>query len=139
MARSVLVDAGFLVAMLSRRDFHHRWAVQCASENPPPWQTCEAVLSEAYHLLGNPGAPALSAMLSRRAVAVEFGLDNNVEAVVTLLRKYASIPMSLADACLVRMSEIMAGPVILTTDSDFRIYRRHSRQLVPCIMPHDPL
>jgi uncharacterized protein len=135
MARSVLVDAGFLVAMLSRRDSHHKWAVQAASENSPPWYTCEAVVSEAYHLLGERGAPGLNAMLSRRAVVARFILDDSVEAVVAFLQKYASIPMSFADACLVRMSETMADPLILTTDSDFYVYRRHSRQLVPILCP----
>ncbi len=135
MARSVLVDAGFLVAMLSRRDFHHKWAVQKASENSPPWYTCEAVLSEAYHLLGEQGAPGLNAMLSRRAVVAGFNLDDSVEAVVAFLQKYANVPMSFADACLVRMSETLADPLILTTDSDFRVYRRHSRQVVPVLCP----
>lgn len=74
-------------------------------------------------------------MLLRRAVIAEFNLGDNVEAVITLLQKYASVPMSLADACLVRMSEIIADPVVLTTDSDFRVYRRHSRQVVPFIAP----
>jgi uncharacterized protein len=135
MARSVLVDAGFLVALLSRRDLHHTWAVKQASENSPPWHSCEAVLSEAFHLLGERGAPSLTAMLFRRAVVVVFDLDDNLEAVLTLLQKYANVPMSLADACLVRMSETVADPVILTTDNNFRIYRRHSRQVVPCIVP----
>jgi predicted nucleic acid-binding protein len=135
MARSVLVDAGFLVAILSRRDAHHKWAVQEASENSTPWYSCEAVLSEAYHLLGERGAPGLNAMLSRRAVIAKFNLDDNVEAVIAFLQKYTSVPMSLADACLVRMSETMADPLILTTDSDFHIYRRHSRQVVPVLCP----
>ena len=135
MARSTLVDAGFLVAMLSRRDSHHKWAVQEASENSPPWYTCEAALSEAYHLLGERGAPGLNAMLSRRAVVARFNLDDNLEAVVTFLQKYASVPMCFADACLVRMSETMADPLILTTDSDFHVYRRHSRQVVPVLCP----
>jgi len=135
MARSVLVDAGFLVAMLSRRDSRHKWAVQEASENSLPWYTCEAVLSEAYHLLGERGTPGLNAMLSRRAVVARFNLDDNVEAVAAFLQKYARVPMSFADACLVRMSETMDDPLILTTDSDFRIYRRHSRQVVPVLCP----
>ncbi len=135
MAESVLVDAGFLVAILSRRDSHHNWAVQKASEKAPPWYTCEAVLSEAYHLLGERGAPALSTMLSRRAVIATFHLDENVEAVVAFLRKYANVPISFADACLVRMSETIADPLILTTDTDFRIYRRHSRQVIPISCP----
>lgn len=135
MAASVIVDAGFLVAMLSRRDSHHKWAVRIASENPPPWFTCEAVLSEAFHLLGQRGAPALIAMLSRRALSAGFDLDGNMEAVIAFLQKYSSVPMSLADACLVRMSETMADPLILTTDSDFHIYRRHSRQAIPIAFP----
>ena len=52
-----------------------------------------------------------------------------------LMKKYSDVPMSLADACLVRMTETRSNPVILTTDNDFRIYRRHSRQIVPCILP----
>jgi len=55
--------------------------------------------------------------------------------VLKLLHKYADVPMSLADACLVRMTETLADPVILTTDADFRVYRRHSRQIVPCVLP----
>ena len=81
MARSVLVDAGFLVALLSRRDSQHEWAATIAPDYAPPWRTCEAVLSEAYHLLGTRGAPGLSALLHRRALIVAFDLDNDVESV----------------------------------------------------------
>jgi hypothetical protein len=35
----------------------------------------------------------------------------------------------------VRMTEIYADPVLLTTDTDFHIDRRHSRQVVPCLLP----
>lgn len=135
MARSVLVDAGFLIAVLSRRDAHHKWAVQEASGHAPPWYTCDAVLSEAYHPLGGRGATGLGALLSRRAVVASFRLDEQVEEVVAFLRKYAGVPMSFADACLVRMPETITDPLLLTTDSDFRIYRRHGRQLIPVSRP----
>ena len=135
MARNVLVDAGFVVALLSSRDAHHQWAVTQASELPPPWRTCEAVLSEAFHLLGERGAPNLSAVLRRRALLIAFTLAENVEPVVKLIEKYSNVPMGFADACLVRMTETLADPVVLTTDEDFRVYRRHSRRVVPCIIP----
>ena len=135
MAGSVLVDAGFIVALLSRRDTHHQWAVAQAPELAPPWITCEAVLSEAFHLLGARGAPALRTLLRRRSLRVAFDLAEHVEPVLRLMQKYADVPMSLADACLVRMTEALADPVILTTDADFRIYRRHSRHVVPCVTP----
>jgi predicted nucleic acid-binding protein len=135
MARNVLVDAGFVVALLSSRDAHHQWAVTKASELPPPWSTCEAVLSEAYHLLGELGTSTLGALLRRGALRVAFRLTENMEPVAKLIEKYSNIPMGFADAGLVRMTETLADPVILTTDQDFRVYRRHNRQVVPCVTP----
>jgi predicted nucleic acid-binding protein len=135
MARNVLVDAGFVVALISSRDNHHEWAVTQASELPPPWSTCEAVLSESFHLLGRTGAPILGVLLRRRALLVAFELAENLDAVVKLIEKYSDVPMSLADACLVRMTETLADPIVLTTEEDFRVYRRHSRQVVPCVTP----
>jgi hypothetical protein len=58
-----------------------------------------------------------------------------MDPVLRLLRKYADVPMSLADACLVRMTETFSDPMVLTTDCDFRVYRRHSRQVIPCVLP----
>ena len=136
MAGNLLVDAGFLVALLSRRDSHNLWAVTQATEHAPPWRTCEAVLSEAFHLLGTRGTPALSALLQRRAVLASFAFNDDIESVLKLLKKYADVPMSLADACLVRMTETLSDPLVLTTDSDFRVYRRHSRHVVPCVTPN---
>ena len=136
MAGNVLVDAGFVVALLSRRDTHHQWAITEAPQHPPPWTTCEAALSEAFHLLGVRGAPGLSALLRRGSVLVAFELAMDLEPVLKLMQKYTDVPMSLADACLVRMTETLADSIILTTDADFHIYRRHSRHVVPCVTPN---
>jgi predicted nucleic acid-binding protein len=135
MGGSVLVDAGFLVALLSRRDTHHRWAVAQAERRSPPWKTCEAALSEAFHLLGPRGTPVLSALLRRQAVVVAFDVSDNLDAVLKLMQKYADVPASLADASMVRMTETLDEPILLTTDHDFRVYRRHGRQTVPYVMP----
>jgi predicted nucleic acid-binding protein len=102
-----IVDSGALVAPLDPREEHHVWAREALSRQPLPWFTCESALSEALFLLHEPHLRA----------------------------KYSSVPMSLADACLVRMSETLPDPVVVTTDADFRIYRRHSRQVIPCLMP----
>lgn len=135
MGANVLVDAGFLVALLARRDTHHRWATTMAERFPPPWKTCEAALSEAFHLLGANGTPALRMLLERGAVALAFDLADNLESAMKLLVKYVDQGASLADVSLVRMSETLSSPLVLTTDDDFRIYRRHGRQVVPCRTP----
>jgi len=135
MAATALVDTGFLIALLDARDAHHRWAMAMAKRQPPPWTTCEAVLSEAFHILGPRDAESLATLLRRGAVATLFRFDQSIETVLILMHKYADVPMSFADACLVRMTEMLPDPLLLTTDTDFRIYRRHSRQTVPCVVP----
>ena len=112
---------------------YDRGVIQCFA---PPWTTCEAALSEAFHLLGARGTPGLSALLRRRSLLVAFKLAKDLEPVLKLMQKYTDVPMSLADACLVRLTETLADPVILTTDADFRIYRRHSRHVIPSVTPN---
>ena len=135
MATSALVDAGFLVALLSRRDANHRWAAAQTPRLPPPWMTCEAVLSETSHLLGGRGTRSLASLLRRGALVCSYRFADDMDAVLKLLEKYADVPMSFADACLVRMTETLNDPMLLTTDADFRIYRRHGRQVIPCVLP----
>lgn len=135
MAETVLVDGGFLVALLSRNDQHREWATARAARLAPPWLTCEAALSEAFHLLGRRGESKLAALLRRGLALPKFDLERELEPVLALMDKYADVPMSLADACLVRMAEIEADPVVATTDRDFLVYRRHSRQIIPCLLP----
>ena len=137
MAGTVLVDAGFLIALLSRRDRHHPWAAAQSPHFARPWKTCEAALSEAFHLLGTEGERALAALLLRRAVVPAFDLGREIEGVLNLMRKYASVPMGLADGCLVRMTELVPDMVLLTTDADFRIYRRNGRQIIRIRTPAD--
>jgi len=134
MAASALVDASFLIALLNRQDGHHRWAAAQIPRHPTPWKTCDAVLSEAFFVLGTHGH-ALDSLLRQGAVVPVFDLAAELVRVLDLMKKYRNVPMSLADACLVRMTEIAADPILMTTDGDFRLYRRHGRQVVPCVTP----
>ena len=135
MANAVIADASVLIALISRRDRHHAWAVSQARQWPAPWLTCESALSEAFFLCGITGRKALADFVRSGLVKLQFDLVTEIEPVLALMEKYRDVPMSLADACLVRMTEIVAEPIVLTTDSDFRLYRRHSRQVVPSVMP----
>jgi len=74
-------------------------------------------------------------LLRRVALVCGYRFAGDMDAVLKLLEKYADVPMSFADACLVRMTETLNNPVLLTTDADFRIYRRHGRQTIPCVLP----
>jgi len=132
-----LLDTGPLVAFLNRRDRFHAWAVAQLAEIEPPLLTCEAVLSEACFLLRHDpvGPDAVLELVHDNLVQVGFHLQAEIVALRRLVRRYSQVPMSLADACLVRLAELHAGSVLLTLDSDFKIYRMHGRQVVPTLMP----
>ena len=138
MASSVLVDCSFIVALLTDRDGNHVWAAATARRHPPPWRTCEPVLSEAFHLLGASGLSPMAELLISRSLTCDFNAANHIDEILRLMSKYQDMPMTFADACLVRMSEVLPDPIVVTSDSDFRIYRRHGRQVVPCVMPRQP-
>ena len=137
MKRHVLMDTGPLVAFVNRKDALHGWAKAMFGEIEAPMLTCEPVLTEVCHLLRNvpDGAETAMAFVSRGVIQAPFHLEDHTQSVRELLKKYASVPMSLADACLVRMSELYEGSAVFTIDRDFRIYRRHTRKAIPCFMP----
>ena len=137
MSPPVLLDTGPLVAFLNRRDHHHAWAREVLSGLTPPLFTCEAVISEACFLVRNlPGGPqAVLSLLREDLVRIAFSLSSELERTARLLKKYADVPMSLADGCLVRMAELQAGARVLTLDSNFRRYRRNGREAIPVLTP----
>jgi len=137
MADPVLVDTGPLVAALRARDRHHGWTRAQLASLPGPLLTCEAVLSEAFFLLQSvpKGHDALAALIDRGVVEVRFDFQDEREGTIRLLRKYADTPMSFADACLVRMSELHRGACVLTLDHDFVTYRRNGRERIPLLAP----
>jgi len=74
-------------------------------------------------------------LLERELIKIPFVLESEILPIVRLMDKYKNIPMSLADACLVKLSEQMTESTICTLDADFRIYRRAKRNIIPLIIP----
>ncbi len=132
-----LLDTGPLVAYFSGSDQWHKWTVERMRQLPPPLWTCEPVLTEACFLIGRNGGNPSEVVRKLREGIVSVALDVQTEAsaLETLMRRYAGVPMSLADACLVRLSELHQDSRILTLDRDFIRYRRHGRQVIPVLAP----
>jgi uncharacterized protein len=135
--RRVVLDTGPLVALLDRSDRHHTWARDAFSAIGPPLLACEAVIAETWHLLRRfpKGRDAVLDLLARNVIVIAFDLGAEILAVRKLAARYASVPMSLADACLVRMTELYADASVITLDSDFSVYRKHGRQVITLVRP----
>lgn len=134
---AVLLDTGPLVAYLNLRDQHHAWAIRQFQALEEPLLTCEPVWAESAHLVSRRGGDpeALWQVMRSGAVQFAFSLKAESEPVAALMSRYADAPMSLADACLVRMAELQRDCRVFTTDGHFRVYRRFGRQVIPLLSP----
>ncbi len=134
---AVICDAGPLVALLDRREQWHSWVAAQFSRLHEPLYTCEAALAEVAFLTRGRGLSShyFMQLLHRGLVKVDFDFPEEWRAVGKLLEVYADLPMSLADACLVRMSELHAKSVVFTLDRDFQIYRKNRRLKIPLLAP----
>ncbi len=133
----VLLDTGPLVAFLNRQDRFHAWAKEALARIEPPLLTCEAVLSEACFLVRrlSGGPRAVIELVGRGLLRVPFRLEKEAAQVQRLVSRYADVPMSLADACLVRMAELHERSAIVTLDDGFFIYRKKGRQVLALVHP----
>ncbi len=133
----ILVDTGPLVAYLDRSDRDHVWAKEIFMRITQPLLTCESVIAEALFLLRRGGIDpdCLLNLVVRGLVVPEFPLAAEIRAVQHLMKTYRNVPMSLADACLVRMAEIHENSEVMTLDSDFVVYRKSRRKVIPLLRP----
>lgn len=137
MKPQTILDTGAVVALSSKADQFHQWATASVTTESSPLLTCEAVITEACFLLRRDfhSQRAVLSLVDREAIQLAFCLANEVKAVEELIARYEDVPMSLADACLVRMAELYPESSILTLDSDFTIYRKHRNQPILVTMP----
>jgi len=130
-----IADSGLLIALVDRLDAHHDWAKETVETREPPFLTCEAVCAEVSAVLGTP-SPVL-AMLKARDLRLAFSLETELNAIRQLTEKYQDQPMDLADACIVRMSELHPMSKVMTVDhTDFSVYRRFGNKEIPCLFPN---
>lgn len=137
--RPVIVDTGPLVAFLVAEDAYHDWIVEQFKLLRAPLLTCESVFTEAVFLLSRyyQAIPRLFELIEQQSLVIDFSISNEIRALRSLMAKYRDLPMSLADACLVRMAEIHSKAVVLTLDTHFNIYRRNGRMPIEVISPQE--
>ena len=134
---SVVVDTGPIVAMLDADETNHEWVMGQIRRLRPPLLTCEAVLTEAAFLVARGGSTpdVIPQLVTRGLLTVAKLFDDDAAAIAKLMIRYRSVPISLADACLVRLAERTSNATVFTLDSDFRIYRQKGRRIIPLLSP----
>jgi predicted nucleic acid-binding protein len=134
---SVVVDTGPIVAMLDADEANHDWVMSQVQRLRAPLVTCEAVLTEAAFLMSRAGVDSsiVPQLVTRGFVTIAKLFDDDAAQIVRLMARYRSVPMSLTDACLVKLVERTPNATLFTLDSDFSIYRQKGRRLIPLLSP----
>lgn len=132
MAQVVVLDTGPLVAFLDRREREHARVAETMKSLTAPLLTVEPVLAEACFLLRrvSGGTQAILRMIRDGLLVVPLRVSEEAAALDALMGKYADVPMSLTDACLVRVVELNPRALVFTLASDFRVYRTHRRRVI---------
>ena len=137
MKEVILMDTGPLVAFFDERDPAHRWARAEMERLPECVITCEPVLTETCFLLArgriDPGV--ILRAVREGTLRPSFEIGDEAAALEILMKRYADTPMSLADACLVRLSELHRNCRVFTLDRHFKHYRRFGRSVIPLLNP----
>lgn len=136
----ILVDAGPLIALLSRTDKHHAACVGIFRELDCPFLTTLPVFTEAMYFLqvygGWSGQGALWKLLLRGDLVFEHPTATDLARMDLLMRKYADLPMDFADSSLVAIAERLSLTRIFTLDrADFSTYRLLGRKPFTLIEP----
>ena len=137
---TIVVDTGVLVALIDPDTREHDWVREQTTALAVPFLTSEAVLTETAFLLARDGfdADELFELAERGMLVTAIDFNKERKHLRSLMRIYREVPMSLADASLVRLSEIHRGICVFTLDSHFRIYRRERNKPIPVLMPDLP-
>lgn len=137
MKTKVIVDTGPLVALLNRSDNAHAWVLHQMAQIQPPLITCEAVLAEATYLTRQTSGArmALLEMIDDGFLTIGLSIADQHPALLAMVRRYVNLPMSLADACIVRLAELHPQSTIMTLDADFFTYRKNGRQIIDVLCP----
>ena len=134
--KPVIFDTGPLVAWFCPRDEHHVWARQTFAQIPAGGFICEAVMAEVCHLAAKDGIA--------RGKVLEFGerggltllsLSGELHALHELLDRYGDAPMDFADACVVRLAELLPDSAVCTLDGHFCFFRKNGNEVIPLLAP----
>ena len=135
----IIADTGFFVALGNRRDQSHQTANQQLSLLREPLITTYPVIVETSYLLAERCGqmPQFKFLQQLTSGSIQiFQLDiNDLKRALVLMKKYADLPMDLADASLVVLAERLKDGRILTTDiQDFRLYRWGNNQIFDLLL-----
>jgi len=132
MQNTVLVDAGPLIALFDKDDYHHKPIKRFMSVNNFKLITTIAVITETSHMLDFNVQTQIDFLkwINEKGIIIHEIQQKDIQRIIELSVKYSDIPMDFADATLVLAAEHTGIRKIISVDSDFEIYRLPSKERI---------
>lgn len=129
MSKELLIDSGFLIALLNRNDQFHKQATRLIKTlSDRKWVSTWAIMTEVSHMLAR--EKAFEAIIKMLSLIENGGLtlfhinEHHISRLKQLMEKYQDLPIDLADASLIILAEeIGHGEIVSTDRRDFGTYR----------------
>ena len=139
--KNILIDTGPIVALLNRRDKHHKRVLEFTQNYTGGFITTWSVVTEATHLLRNSIQAQLNLLewIRRGGIEIVRIEKNDIERMITLTKKYSDLPMDLADCSLIIVAEKLAINEITSIDSDYNVYRTLKQEPLTNLLHDYPL
>lgn len=130
--KNTLIDAGPLIALFNKNDKYHEKIKEFIKNYKGLLTTSWPVITEVCHMLDfniNAQIDFLK-WIKLGGLKVEDIETEEIDKIIKLSEKYSDIPMDLADATLIIISERLGIKEIITIDSDYYIYRTTEREML---------
>ena len=126
-----LVDSGPLVALFNGADHWHARIVDWLREHPgcalvTTWPVLTEVCALLARRVGNAAALDFLQWVQLGAVEVDRPTEASPAQVLTICRRFASLPLDLADASIAETAARRGLRHVLTLDPDFDVYRNRA-------------
>ena len=137
--KNTLIDAGPIIALFNKNDKYHKKILNFLKEYNGILTTSWPVITEVSHMLAYNVETQIDLMkwINRGGIKIEQIEIEDIQRIIELSEKYSDIPMDLADACLVVLSERLKIKEIITIDTDYYIYRTIKKEYIKNIFKYD--
>lgn len=138
--KSILIDAGPIIALYRKNDTYHEKALEFIKYFKGRLITTWPVVTEVMYELYRPDVQEKFLLwIERGGLEIAHISQDSISGLVKLIKKHSDIPMDLADATLMLYAEKTGINEIATIDSDFHVYRTPKKDYLKNIFPIDTL
>ena len=137
--KNTLIDAGPLIALFNNKDKYHEQIKAFLKDYNGVLTSSWPVITEVTHMLDFSVQAQIDFLtwVSLGGIILEDLSDDGLSRIIELSRKYSDVPMDLADASLVVLSEKLRIKEIISIDSDYYVYRTINKEMIENIFQYN--